>query len=231
MNCAGSAWHFPKKCLDFVTPDVAAWSPSNPQSDSPGFKLRTPVRYELLTLGDELLLGLTANGHLDLHRRGAGPPGGELARNVTDHRRGRRDRPAIAARAGDRRRRHPHRRPRADLRRPHPRGGGGGPGAKAGLRPGDREDHRRPFRPLWPQDDAEQPEAGLPVRSRRGAAQRQRHGPGPLGGEGRARCLHSARAARTSCSPCSSTRCCPGWRRLGSCSTRSLHADPHRRGR
>jgi len=55
----------------------------DPQSGRPGPQPRTRVRFELLTLGDELLLGLTANGHLafigaELARRGV-----SLERNVT----------------------------------------------------------------------------------------------------------------------------------------------------
>jgi nicotinamide-nucleotide amidase len=58
-----------------VSPDTS--------SSPPQGKPVTQVRYELLTLGDELLLGLAANGHLgfiggELGRRGAG-----LRRNVT----------------------------------------------------------------------------------------------------------------------------------------------------
>ena len=48
--------------------------------------LRAPVatpRYELLTLGDELLLGLTANGHLTWIGAELGRRGVQLARNVT----------------------------------------------------------------------------------------------------------------------------------------------------
>ena len=42
-----------------------------------------PVRYELLTLGDELLLGLTANGHLTFIGSQLGRHGALLQRNVT----------------------------------------------------------------------------------------------------------------------------------------------------
>ena len=42
-----------------------------------------PVRYELLTLGDELLLGLTANGHLSYVGSQLGRRGVLLQRNVT----------------------------------------------------------------------------------------------------------------------------------------------------
>jgi nicotinamide-nucleotide amidase len=42
-----------------------------------------PVRYELLTLGDELLLGLTANGHLTFIGAQLGRRGVMLQRNVT----------------------------------------------------------------------------------------------------------------------------------------------------
>jgi nicotinamide-nucleotide amidase len=58
------------------------FSPDTPAS-APPRKPVAQVRYELLTLGDELLLGLTPNGHLsfiggELGRRGVG-----LRRNVT----------------------------------------------------------------------------------------------------------------------------------------------------
>ncbi|MBW7894596.1 MAG: competence/damage-inducible protein A [Opitutaceae bacterium] len=43
----------------------------------------TPKRFELLTLGDELLLGLTANGHLTFIGAQLGRRGVLLARNVT----------------------------------------------------------------------------------------------------------------------------------------------------
>jgi nicotinamide-nucleotide amidase len=41
------------------------------------------VRYELITLGDELLLGLTANSHLTFIGAALGRQGAQLARNVT----------------------------------------------------------------------------------------------------------------------------------------------------
>jgi nicotinamide-nucleotide amidase len=44
---------------------------------------RRPVRYELLTLGDELLLGLTPNGHLTFIGAQLGRRGVTLQRNVT----------------------------------------------------------------------------------------------------------------------------------------------------
>jgi len=43
----------------------------------------TQVKYELLTLGDELLLGLTANGHLSFIGAELGRRGVALNRNVT----------------------------------------------------------------------------------------------------------------------------------------------------
>lgn len=46
-------------------------------------KLVTQIRYELLTLGDELLLGLTANGHLTFIGAQLGRRGVALQRNVT----------------------------------------------------------------------------------------------------------------------------------------------------
>jgi nicotinamide-nucleotide amidase len=55
-------------------------------SSSPSTKASspsTPKRFELLTLGDELLLGLTANGHLTFIGAQLGRRGVQLARNVT----------------------------------------------------------------------------------------------------------------------------------------------------
>ena len=46
-------------------------------------KLPHQLRYELLTIGDELLLGLTANGHLTFIGAELGARGIELRRNVT----------------------------------------------------------------------------------------------------------------------------------------------------
>jgi len=54
-------------------------SPNSQPSGSPF----TPKRYELLTLGDELLLGLTANGHLAFIGSQLGRRGVLLQRNVT----------------------------------------------------------------------------------------------------------------------------------------------------
>lgn len=54
-------------------------SPSSPQPGAP----RLTKRYELLTLGDELLLGLTANGHLTFIGAQLGRRGVLLGRNVT----------------------------------------------------------------------------------------------------------------------------------------------------
>ncbi|HKB89199.1 MAG TPA: CinA family nicotinamide mononucleotide deamidase-related protein [Opitutaceae bacterium] len=45
--------------------------------------MKTARRYELLTLGDELLLGLTANGHLTFIGQQLGRRGVQLQRNVT----------------------------------------------------------------------------------------------------------------------------------------------------
>src|SRR3954469_13434120 len=59
-------------------------SPHN--ADSRGSTPRKPVaqiRYELLTLGDELLLGLTANGHLTFIGAQLGRRGVALQRNIT----------------------------------------------------------------------------------------------------------------------------------------------------
>ena len=55
----------------------------SPQSGSPPRKPVAQVRYELLTLGDELLLGLTANGHLTFIGAELGKRGVMLQRNVT----------------------------------------------------------------------------------------------------------------------------------------------------
>src|ERR1700722_10841895 len=54
-----------------------------PPSGSPRRKPVSQVRYELLTLGDELLLGLTANGHLTFIGAELGRRGVMLERNVT----------------------------------------------------------------------------------------------------------------------------------------------------
>jgi nicotinamide-nucleotide amidase len=56
---------------------------SDTSSSAPQGKPVTQVRYELLTLGDELLLGLTANGHLSFIGRELGRRGALLRRNVT----------------------------------------------------------------------------------------------------------------------------------------------------
>ncbi|MBL9187570.1 MAG: CinA family nicotinamide mononucleotide deamidase-related protein [Opitutaceae bacterium] len=57
-------------------------SAHNSDGSAPGRPAR-PVRYELLTLGDELLLGLTANGHLTFIGAQLGRRGALLQRNVT----------------------------------------------------------------------------------------------------------------------------------------------------
>jgi nicotinamide-nucleotide amidase len=57
---------------------------SAPNSDgSAPRRPSTQIRYELLTLGDELLLGLTANGHLTFIGAQLGRRGALLQRNVT----------------------------------------------------------------------------------------------------------------------------------------------------
>ena len=59
---------------------------SSHNAATPGSAARKPVaqiRYELLTLGDELLLGLTANGHLTFIGAQLGRRGVTLGRNVT----------------------------------------------------------------------------------------------------------------------------------------------------
>lgn len=55
-----------------------ASNPAPDQSQPPAWR-----RFELLTLGDELLLGLTANGHLTWIGQQLGRRGVQLARNVT----------------------------------------------------------------------------------------------------------------------------------------------------
>src|SRR5580698_2040171 len=54
-----------------------------PPSVSSSRKSVAQVRYELLTLGDELLLGLTANGHLTFIGAQLGRRGVMLERNIT----------------------------------------------------------------------------------------------------------------------------------------------------
>ena len=56
-------------------------SPS--QSSSSAARPVGAVRYELITLGDELLLGLTANSHLTFIGSALGRQGARLARNIT----------------------------------------------------------------------------------------------------------------------------------------------------
>jgi nicotinamide-nucleotide amidase len=57
---------------------------SNAQAGDAGQpRLVSQIRYELLTLGDELLLGLTANGHLTFIGAQLGRHGALLQRNVT----------------------------------------------------------------------------------------------------------------------------------------------------
>ncbi|HEY0945060.1 MAG TPA: CinA family nicotinamide mononucleotide deamidase-related protein [Opitutaceae bacterium] len=56
-------------------------SPQSPSGSSP--KSVAQLHYELLTFGDELLLGLTANGHLTFIGAQLGRRGVTLARNVT----------------------------------------------------------------------------------------------------------------------------------------------------
>ena len=56
-------------------------SPDTPSNR--GISTGGRLRYELLTIGDELLLGLTANGHLEFIGAQLGARGIELRRNVT----------------------------------------------------------------------------------------------------------------------------------------------------
>ncbi|MBC8040092.1 MAG: damage-inducible protein CinA, partial [Opitutaceae bacterium] len=53
------------------------------ENNSPAAARAVAKRYELLTLGDELLLGLTANGHLTYIGAQLGKRGVLLQRNVT----------------------------------------------------------------------------------------------------------------------------------------------------
>src|ERR1043165_5546686 len=57
-------------------------SAQNPEGSTPQPTV-SQVRYELITLGDELLLGLTANGHLTFIGAQLGRRGALLQRNVT----------------------------------------------------------------------------------------------------------------------------------------------------
>ena len=59
---------------------VSSSSQSSPQAAG---RPVASVRYELITLGDELLLGLTANSHLTFIGGALGRQGARLARNVT----------------------------------------------------------------------------------------------------------------------------------------------------
>jgi nicotinamide-nucleotide amidase len=52
-------------------------------TDTPANRPARRIRYELLTVGDELLLGLTANGHLTFIGSQLGARGVELHRNIT----------------------------------------------------------------------------------------------------------------------------------------------------
>ena len=56
---------------------------SSSQSSHAPFRTVASVRYELITLGDELLLGLTANSHLTFIGAALGRQGARLGRNVT----------------------------------------------------------------------------------------------------------------------------------------------------
>src|SRR3954469_17082606 len=58
---------------------VSAHNPTGAEPHPPHKK----ARYELITLGDELLLGLTANGHLTFIGAQLGRRGALLERNVT----------------------------------------------------------------------------------------------------------------------------------------------------
>ncbi len=56
---------------------------SSSQSSHAPFRAVASIRYELITLGDELLLGLTANSHLTFIGAALGRQGARLGRNVT----------------------------------------------------------------------------------------------------------------------------------------------------
>src|SRR6185312_2659592 len=69
-------WHFKKNGVSSpYTHRMATTEPLRTRGAAP--------RYELLTLGDELLLGLTANGHLTWIGAELGRRGVLLGRNVT----------------------------------------------------------------------------------------------------------------------------------------------------
>ncbi len=78
MNWRGR-WHFGKSSLVYAVASMV--SPGSRSGTTP--KPLAQLRYELLTLGDELLLGLTANGHLTFIGGELGRRGVTLARNVT----------------------------------------------------------------------------------------------------------------------------------------------------
>src|SRR5690606_5782874 len=70
-------WHFAKIRLILFLASMVSPDPSTNNTPAPS------RRFELLTLGDELLLGLTANGHLTFIGAQLGKRGVLLARNVT----------------------------------------------------------------------------------------------------------------------------------------------------
>ena len=73
-------WHFRR--IRLISPPasmVSAYTANGATPRPPAKK----VRFELLTLGDELLLGLTANGHLTFIGGQLGRRGALLQRNVT----------------------------------------------------------------------------------------------------------------------------------------------------
>lgn len=73
-------WHFRR--IRLISPPASMVSVHNSNGATPRPSGKK-VRYELLTLGDELLLGLTANGHLTFIGGQLGRRGALLQRNVT----------------------------------------------------------------------------------------------------------------------------------------------------
>src|SRR3954467_11028973 len=73
-------WQFNK--IRLISPVASMVSDHNANGGAPRRPV-TQIRYELLTLGDELLLGLTPNGHLTFIGAELGRRGALLQRNVT----------------------------------------------------------------------------------------------------------------------------------------------------
>src|SRR3954468_13476633 len=73
-------WQFSR--IRLISPPASMVSAHNANGATPRRPV-TQLRYELITLGDELLLGLTANGHLTFIGAQLGRRGALLQRNVT----------------------------------------------------------------------------------------------------------------------------------------------------